>query len=40
MGFSIYSVTMVLVVMFVLDILRAVFDPRACEGLTHAGIED
>jgi peptide/nickel transport system permease protein len=40
MGFSIYSVTMVLVVMFVLDILRAVFDPRAREGLTRAGIED
>jgi peptide/nickel transport system permease protein len=33
MGFTIYSVTVVLLVMFVLDVLRAAVDPRTREGL-------
>jgi peptide/nickel transport system permease protein len=31
MGFSVYSVSIVLVIMFVLDILRAILDPRSRE---------
>jgi peptide/nickel transport system permease protein len=31
MGFSVYSVSIVLVVMFVLDVLRAILDPRSRE---------
>jgi peptide/nickel transport system permease protein len=33
MGFCVYSVSIVLVVMFVLDILRAILDPRSREGM-------
>ena len=32
MGFAVYSILMVLPVMFILDILRAVVDPRLREG--------
>ncbi len=35
MGFSLYSVGIVLVVMFVLDVLRAILDPRSREILIH-----
>jgi peptide/nickel transport system permease protein len=35
MGFSIYAVSIVLVVMFVLDVLRAILDPRSRESLIH-----
>jgi peptide/nickel transport system permease protein len=35
MGFSLYSISMVLVVMFVLDILRAILDPRSRESMIH-----
>jgi peptide/nickel transport system permease protein len=35
MGFSLYSVSIVLVVMFVLDVLRAILDPRSRESLIH-----
>lgn len=35
MGFSVYSVSIVLVVMFVLDVLRAILDPRSRESLIH-----
>jgi peptide/nickel transport system permease protein len=37
MGFCIYSVSIVLVVMFVLDVLRAILDPRSRESLIHGG---
>jgi peptide/nickel transport system permease protein len=36
MGFAVYSVGVVLVIMFALDILRAIFDPRSRELLIHA----
>ncbi len=36
MGFCVYSVTMVLVIMFVLDVLRAILDPRSRESMIHA----
>ncbi len=35
MGFSVYCVCMVLLVMFVLDVLRAILDPRSRESLIH-----
>jgi peptide/nickel transport system permease protein len=35
MGFSVYSVCIVLLVMFVLDVLRAIRDPRARESLLY-----
>jgi peptide/nickel transport system permease protein len=35
MGFSFYSVSIVLAVMFVLDILRAILDPRTRESMLH-----
>jgi len=35
MGFCVYSVSIVLVVMFVLDVLRAILDPRSRESLIH-----
>ena len=35
MGFSLYSVSIVLLVMFVLDVLRALLDPRSRESLIH-----
>jgi peptide/nickel transport system permease protein len=35
MGFSVYSVSIVLVVMFVLDVLRAILDPRSRESMIH-----
>ena len=35
MGFSVYSVSIVLVVMFVLDVLRAILDPRSREVMIH-----
>jgi len=35
MGFSVYSVCIILVVMFVLDVLRAILDPRSRESLIH-----
>ena len=35
MGFCVYSVSVVLVVMFVLDILRAILDPRSRESMIH-----
>lgn len=40
MGFSVYSVGIVLVVMFVLDVLRAILDPRARESLIHGADAD
>lgn len=33
MGFSVYSLSIVLVVMFVLDVLRAILDPRSRESM-------
>jgi len=36
MGFCVYSVSVVLVIMFVLDVLRAILDPRSREIMTHA----
>lgn len=36
MGFCVYSVSIVLVIMFVLDVLRAIFDPRSREIMIHA----
>jgi ABC-type dipeptide/oligopeptide/nickel transport system permease component len=33
MGFSVYSLCIVLVVMFVLDVLRAILDPRSRESM-------
>ena len=33
LGFAIYSVMIVLVIMFILDIIQAVFDPRIREGI-------
>jgi len=35
MGFSVYSVSIVLVIMFVLDVLRAILDPRSRESMIH-----
>ena len=32
LGFSVYSVIMILLLMFILDVLQAVFDPRVREG--------
>lgn len=34
LGFGVFSVTLVLIVMFVLDVLQAVVDPRLREGVT------
>ncbi|MEW5938533.1 MAG: ABC transporter permease [Chloroflexota bacterium] len=36
LGFSIYSVVMVLLLMFLLDVLQAFFDPRVREGVLRA----
>jgi len=36
LGFSVYSVVMVLLLMFILDVLQAFFDPRVREGVLHA----
>jgi ABC-type dipeptide/oligopeptide/nickel transport system permease component len=36
MGFCVYSVVVVLIIMFVLDILRAILDPRSREIMIHA----
>ncbi len=36
MGFSVYAVCMILVIMFVLDVLRAILDPRSRESMIHA----
>lgn len=35
MGFAIYSVLIVLAIMFVMDVLQAVFDPRVREGVIN-----
>jgi len=35
MAFCVYSVSIVLVIMFVLDILRAIVDPLSRESMTH-----
>ncbi len=35
MGFSVYSISIVLVVMFVLDVLRAILDPRSRESMIN-----
>ena len=35
MGFSVYAVSIVLLVMFVLDVLRALLDPRSRESIIH-----
>jgi peptide/nickel transport system permease protein len=35
MGFAVYSISVVLVIMFVLDVLRAILDPRSRESLIH-----
>ena len=39
MGFSVYSVSIVLVIMFVLDVLRAILDPRSRERMIHDDIQ-
>lgn len=36
MGFAVYSVCVVLVIMFALDVLRAILDPRSRESMIHA----
>jgi peptide/nickel transport system permease protein len=36
LGFSVYSVTIVLLLMFVMDVLLAVFDPRVREEVLHS----
>jgi ABC-type dipeptide/oligopeptide/nickel transport system permease component len=33
LGFSIYSVLMILLLMFLLDVMQAVLDPRVREGV-------
>jgi ABC-type dipeptide/oligopeptide/nickel transport system permease component len=33
LGFAVYSVVMILLLMFVLDVLQAIFDPRVREGV-------
>jgi peptide/nickel transport system permease protein len=40
MGFSVYAVGLVLVIMFLLDILRAILDPRARQSLIHGSITE
>jgi peptide/nickel transport system permease protein len=35
MGFSVYSVCMVVLIMFVLDVLRIILDPRSRESMIH-----
>jgi peptide/nickel transport system permease protein len=35
MGFSVYSISVVLVIMFVLDLFRALLDPRARENMVY-----
>ena len=35
MGFSVYSVCVVLVIMFILDVLRIFLDPRSLEGMSY-----
>lgn len=35
MGFSVYSVCIILVIMFVLDVFRAILDPRSRESMIH-----
>jgi peptide/nickel transport system permease protein len=40
MSFSLYSVCVVLVIMFVLDILRAILDPRSRESMIYGDIAD
>jgi peptide/nickel transport system permease protein len=39
MGFSLYSVFIVLVIMFVLDVLRAILDPRSRESMIFGGTQ-
>jgi ABC-type dipeptide/oligopeptide/nickel transport system permease component len=36
LGFAVYSVLMVLILMFVLDVLQAILDPRIREGVLKA----
>jgi peptide/nickel transport system permease protein len=36
LGFTIYSVIMVLLLTFLLDVLQAIFDPRVREGILHS----
>jgi peptide/nickel transport system permease protein len=36
LGFAVYSVTIVLLLMFVMDVLLAIFDPRVREEVTHS----
>ncbi|MBN2548541.1 MAG: ABC transporter permease [Anaerolineales bacterium] len=36
MGFCVYSISVILVIMFVLDVLRAILDPRSREAMIHA----
>jgi len=36
LGFAVYSVVMVLLLMFVLDVLQAIFDPRVREGVLRS----
>jgi ABC-type dipeptide/oligopeptide/nickel transport system permease component len=33
LGFSVYSVVMILLLMFMLDVAQAIFDPRVREGV-------
>jgi ABC-type dipeptide/oligopeptide/nickel transport system permease component len=33
LGFAMYSVIMILLLMFILDVMQAVFDPRVREGI-------
>ncbi|MCL4559190.1 MAG: ABC transporter permease [Chloroflexi bacterium] len=35
MGFSVYAICIILVIMFVLDVLRAILDPRSREGIIY-----
>jgi len=36
LGFTVYSVIMVLLLTFLLDVLQALFDPRVREGILHS----
>ena len=36
LGFAIYSVIIVLALMFILDVMQAIFDPRVREGILHS----
>jgi ABC-type dipeptide/oligopeptide/nickel transport system permease component len=33
LGFAVYSVIMILLLMFVLDVMQAILDPRVREGM-------